>query len=63
MVIDEGKPAVQPPKYSINWVMIEELIDFVKADLLTQFISENSEKSKIMNKYDLAIPQPKIYDN
>jgi hypothetical protein len=64
MIIDDS--VVRPQnsfKYTINWAIIEELIDFVKADLLTQFLTDNTEKCHIQDKYDLAIPQPKFYEN
>lgn len=64
MIDDSSRPQLlQSLEYSINWKMIDELIDFVKTDLLTLFLSDNTDKAKIMNKYDLAVPQPKFYEN
>jgi hypothetical protein len=64
MIIDDG---IIPPqksfKYTINWTIIDELMDFVKTDLLSVFLTDNTDRSHILNKYDLAIPQPKIYEN
>jgi hypothetical protein len=64
MVIDDN--IIRPQnsfKYTINWPIIEELIDFVKADLITTFLTDNTTKAHIQDKYDLAIPQPKFYEN
>jgi hypothetical protein len=64
MVVDDNmNPPQNSFKYTINWPIIDELIDFVKADLITVFLTDNTEKSHIQDKYDLAIPQPKFYEN
>ena len=64
MIIDDGSiPPQKSFKYTINWTIIDELMDFVKTDLLSVFLTDNTDRSHILNKYDLAIPQPKIYEN
>ncbi len=64
MIIDDSnRPPLLSMEYSINWKMIDELIDFVKADLLTLFLTDNTDKANILNKYDLAVPQPKFNES
>ena len=63
MIDDSSRLPLKSLQYSINWTIIDELIDFVKSDLLTVFLSDNTEKTHILNKYDLAIPTPKLFDN
>lgn len=46
-------------EYEINWKMIEEILDFVKSDLLTIFLTDNTSRTKIISKYDLAEFKPK----
>jgi hypothetical protein len=49
MIVDDYQ------NYDINWQLIDDVIDFVKIDLLNYCLNDNSMKNRIVDKYDLAV--------
>ena len=39
--------------YKINWQLIEDLMDFVRMDLMNYCLSDNTHKSRVIDNYGL----------
>jgi hypothetical protein len=39
--------------YKINWKLIEDLMDFVRMDLMNYCLSDNTHKNRVVDNYGL----------
>jgi hypothetical protein len=50
-LLDQGESS--SASYKINWQLIEDLMDFVRMDLMNYCLSENTHKSRVVDNYGL----------
>ncbi len=41
--------------YAINWLLVDEVIDFVKTDIMSYCLSDHTLKQNVVKKYDLSL--------
>lgn len=54
MVPIKGALSEGTMKFSVNLNLIEEIIDYIKIDLISFCLADNTHKSVVTEKYDLA---------
>jgi hypothetical protein len=52
-LLEEGEVPNLHLEYGVNWRLIEDLMDYVRTDLLSFCLTDNTGRSQVMEKYGL----------